>query len=54
MESTLKLAPGIKNLLNHYRRIFRIPENVNHYSDEDYRCAERKFVKYALDKGWKI
>ena len=39
---------GIKLLLQKYRNIFQIPENLDHYSDEDYKIAERKFLKYAL------
>ena len=39
---------GIKRLLRKYRNVFKIPENLNHYSDEDYKIAERKFLKYAL------
>jgi hypothetical protein len=39
---------GIKRLLRKYRDVFKIPENLNHYSDEDYKIAERKFLKYAL------
>ena len=41
---------GIKRLLRKYRNIFQIPENLNHYSDEDYKIAERKFLKYALEE----
>lgn len=41
---------GLKELLKRYRTIFRIPENVNHYSDKDYRLAERKFLKYLLEE----
>ena len=36
---------GKERLLEHYRRIFRTPENLNHYSPEDYKLAERKFLK---------
>ena len=39
---------GIKLLLQKYRNIFQIPENLNHYSEADYKIAERKFLKYAL------
>jgi hypothetical protein len=35
-------------LLKRYRKIFRIPENLNHYSKKDYEIAERKFIKYVL------
>ncbi len=39
---------GIKPLLQKYRNIFQISENFNHYSEADYKIAERKFLKYAL------
>ena len=39
---------GIKSLVRKYRSIFEIPENLNHYSKEDYKIAEKKFLKYAL------
>ncbi|MBU0986043.1 MAG: hypothetical protein KKH68_02225 [Proteobacteria bacterium] len=42
---------GIRLLLNKYRRKFRIPENLNYYSESDYQIAERKFLKYALAAG---
>ena len=41
---------GIKSLITLYKNIFRIPENLNHYSKRDYRKAERKFLKYALEQ----
>lgn len=39
---------GLELLLQRYRRIFRIPENMNHYSKSDYQIAEKKFLKYVL------
>jgi hypothetical protein len=39
---------GLERLLQRYKRIFRIPENVNHYSKLDYQIAEKKFLKHAL------
>ena len=42
---------GIELLLEKYAAIFRTPENLNHYSKEDYQAAERKFLKYALENG---
>jgi hypothetical protein len=41
---------GIKSLIKLYKSLFRIPENLNHYSIKDYRKAERKFLKYALEQ----
>jgi hypothetical protein len=31
-----------------YKKQFRVSENLNHYSYNDYRIAEKKFLKYAL------
>lgn len=33
------------------RKQFRIPENLNHYSEKDYLRAEKKFVKFFLRQG---
>jgi len=41
---------GIQLLLRKYRKMFRIPENLNHYSKSDYRIAERKFLKHLLSR----
>ena len=46
----MKANRGIKSLLEIYRALFRIPENLSHYSEKDYRTAERKFLKYALEQ----
>jgi hypothetical protein len=48
MEKIQRKNSGIKLLLKRYRKIFRIPENLNHYSKKDYEIAERKFIKYVL------
>jgi len=41
---------GIRLLLERYRAIFRTDENRQYYKEEDYRKAERKFLKYALEQ----
>ncbi len=41
----------MKMLLNRCRQRFRIPENLEHYSEEDLREAEKKFVKLCLIGG---
>ncbi len=51
MKRTSAGNSGLERLVSHYRRTFRIPENLNHYSVEDYRSAERRFVKYAIKNG---
>jgi hypothetical protein len=45
---------GIKLLVEKYRNEFRQPENTNYYSQDDYKEAERKFVKMCLngDSGY--
>ncbi|MBC8392178.1 MAG: hypothetical protein H8E17_06410 [Deltaproteobacteria bacterium] len=42
---------GIKLLVKKYKAMFRIPENLNFYSEHDYQIAERKFLKFALLEG---
>jgi hypothetical protein len=39
---------GIKLLVQKCREQFRISENLEHYSDREYREAERKYVKLCL------
>ena len=42
---------GVKLLVNKLRGQFRIAENLNYYSEENYKIAERKYLKYALKMG---
>ncbi len=49
MESRKK--SGQKQLIKQYRKKFRIRENLEHYSEEDLRTAEKKFLKMCLTKG---
>jgi hypothetical protein len=42
---------GKKQLIRRYRKKFRIRENLDHYSEEDLRAAEKKFLKLCLTKG---
>jgi len=46
----IKDKSGIRLLLERYRAIFRTEENRNYYGEEDYRKAERKFLKFALEQ----
>lgn len=48
MNKVQREKTGINLLLKRYRRMFRTPENLNHYSKKDYEKAERKFIKYIL------
>lgn len=42
---------GVRRLIQNIVRGFRIPENLNHYSPEDYVNAERQYIKYCLRQG---
>jgi hypothetical protein len=46
-----KQNEGIQLLVRKYRAMFEIPENLNHYSEKDYKMAEKKFLKYAMLEG---
>jgi hypothetical protein len=50
MGNNLRANRGIRALIKVYKNLFRIPENLNHYSQKDYRAAERKFLKYSLEQ----
>ena len=50
MKRKSKSKSGIQTLLEKYRAAFRIRENLDYYSKEDYRSAERKFLKYVLEQ----
>ncbi len=39
---------GLELLIRKYREKFRISENLDYYSDEDLKKAEKKFLKYIL------
>lgn len=51
MGDEMKNPTGINLLLKECRRRFRIPENLNHYSDKDFREAEKKFIKLCFIGG---
>jgi len=40
--------PGLIMLTRQCKEKFKIPENLNHYSEQDYKKAERKFIKFIL------
>ena len=42
---------GTRALIRKYRQAFRISENIDYYSAEDYKNAERRFIKYAVQSG---
>lgn len=45
-----KNKSGLWLLINRYKAIFQTEENQKYYSEEDYRKAERKFLKYVLEQ----
>jgi hypothetical protein len=51
MGNRLKNASGLSTLIEEYRKRFRIRENLDHYSDEDFQEAEKKYIKYRLFHG---
>ena len=51
LENESNNITGIELLIKRYRRVFRISENLDFYSKEDFKSAERKFVKWALSVG---
>jgi hypothetical protein len=51
MEKPVHGNSGIKLMVKKYRKAFRVPENLDFYSEEDFILAERKFLKYALLQG---
>ena len=42
---------GIHLLIKSAKKAFRIPENLDYYSQEDFRKAERKFLQLCVIKG---
>jgi hypothetical protein len=39
---------GIQLLIKKYRNKFRCPENIDYYTENDLKKAEKKFVKFCL------
>jgi hypothetical protein len=37
-----------------YKQEFRISENTDHYSIEDFRLAEKQFVRFCLKNGYTL
>ena len=49
MSNSLNSAIGIELLVQKCREKFRCPENTDFYEEDDYKEAERKFVKFCLN-----
>lgn len=39
---------GIQMLMEKYKAMFRIPENLDYYSEKDFLIAEKKFIKHFI------
>ena len=42
---------GIDLIVDKYRQQFRVPENLNHYSDNDLHDAVRQYLRFCLTNG---
>lgn len=42
---------GMDRLVEKYRRQFRIPENLDYYTESDYQRAERDYLRFCLTSG---
>jgi len=51
MKKKQSKTAGIDLLVQQYKKQFRIKENLNYYSKEDYKKAERKYLKFVLSEG---
>ncbi|GEM_PF-1447453 len=48
MKGNHKENTGLRQLYETCQKAFRIPENLNYYSVEDFKAAERRFIKHAM------
>jgi hypothetical protein len=51
MQEVEKGNAGTKQLIRMYRKMFRVRENLDFYSEKDFIAAERKFLKHVLMHG---
>ncbi len=42
---------GIDRIVEKYRQKFRIPENLDHYAEDDLHEAERQYLRFCLNTG---
>jgi hypothetical protein len=42
---------GLERIIREGKKRFRIPENTQHYSEEQYKQAEKKFIKLCIIGG---
>ena len=48
MDNSSNTDQGIRLLIQKYRNEFRRPENIYYYTENDFKEAEKKFVKFCL------
>ncbi len=48
MDNSSNTDQGIRMLIQKCRKEFRRPENINYYTENDFKEAEKKFLKYCL------
>jgi hypothetical protein len=51
LEKRTSEEKGIQSLMMYHKRSFRIPENINYYSEKDFKAAEKKYLKHCLSNG---
>ncbi|MGD9365933.1 MAG: hypothetical protein PVH87_09570 [Desulfobacteraceae bacterium] len=49
MHNITRATHGIELLVEKCRNEFRRTENTDYYTEDDYKEAERKFVKFCLN-----
>ncbi|MFZ0241876.1 MAG: hypothetical protein WAL90_09540 [Desulfobacterales bacterium] len=54
MADTSDKTTGIQRLIRNLKKEFRIPENLEYYSEEDLQEAEKKYLKFCLQNGCSI
>lgn len=48
MDTRRDCGNGVKKLIKKYREEFHRAENTRHYSEENYREAEKKYIRFCL------
>jgi len=46
-----KYNAGLRKIIKNGKEAFRISENLQYYSEEDYKAAEKKFLKLCVIGG---
>ena len=42
---------GIDRIVAKYRQKFRVTENIEYYSEDDFHEAERQYLRFCLTNG---